>query len=209
MREKVNVKVWGRTIRIFHWSLVLFFTIAYLSGDDADTLHEYSGYIIIVLLAFRMVWGFIGTPTARFRSFIYSPAETRRYARAFITRHPIHYKGHNPFGSLMIFALLIFIGLTCWTGLEVYALEGRGPLAQEGNFLIAKVYADSDGQGVAPGREGDHDFWEGLHEFFANFTVFLIILHIVGAVAASIVHGENLIKAMVTGKLERVDKQDE
>lgn len=207
MGEKV--RKWGRTIRVFHWLLVLFFTIAYFSGDDADLLHAYSGYIIIGLLVFRIVWGFVGPPVSRFRAFIYGPAETWRYAKAFVTRHPVHYKGHNPLGSLMVFALLTFIGLTCWTGLEVYALEGRGPLAQAGDFLIANVYASSEDHEIISGRKGAHVFWEDLHEIFANFTVFLIILHILGVVAASIVHGENLIKAMITGKLDRVDNRHE
>ena len=199
-------KVWDIAVRVFHWSLVLFFATAYLTGDDADTLHAYAGYIIIGLLGFRFIWGFIGTRTARFRSFIFSPAETMRYARSFVTRNPIHYIGHNPLGSLMVFALLLFISLTCWSGLKLYAIEGKGPLAQDVNLVISQAYADDEHE-----REGhdksEHRFWKDVHELFANFTLFLVIMHILGAVLASIVHGENLIKAMITGRRERVDDQ--
>ena len=200
-----NKKVWDIAVRVFHWSLVLFFTTAYVTGDDADTLHAYAGYIIIGLLGFRVIWGFIGTATARFRSFLYSPAETMRYARSFVTRKPIHYIGHNPLGSLMVFALLLFISLTSWSGLKVYALEGKGPLAQEVNLVIPQAQADDDEHEQASRDKGAHRFWKEVHELLANFTLFLVIVHIIGAVLASIVHGENLIKAMVTGRRERVD----
>lgn len=202
-------KVWDLAIRGFHWSLVLSFTIAYFTGDDADTLHAYASYIIIGLLSFRFIWGFIGSATARFRAFIYSPAETMRYARSFVTRNPIHYIGHNPLGALMVFVLLLFISLTCWSGLKVYAIEGKGPLAQEVNILIAPAYADDEELERKNFDKQAHRFWKDVHEFLANFTLFLVITHIIGAVLASIVHGENLIKAMVTGRRERVDGQSE
>lgn len=203
MRDKK--KVWDLAIRVFHWSLVLSFTIAYFTGDDADTLHAYAGYLIIGLLGFRFIWGFVGSATARFRSFIYSPAETLRYARSFVTRSPIHYLGHNPLGALMVFALLLFVGLTSWSGLKVYAIEGKGPLAQEVNLLVATAYAEDEVHERKNIDKKAHRFWKDVHELFANFTLFLVIVHIIGAVLASIVHGENLIKSMLTGRRERVD----
>jgi cytochrome b len=127
------------------------------------------------------------------------------YARSFVTRSPIHYIGHNPLGALMVFALLLFVSLTCWSGLKVYAIEGKGPLAQEMNFLIAPAYAEDDAHERESFDKKAHRFWKDVHELFANFTLFLVIVHIIGAVLASIVHGENLIKSMVTGRRERVD----
>ena len=66
-----SVTVWDLPTRIFHWSLVFFFSVSYLSGDEFEELHSYSGYIIIGLLLFRVIWGFIGSRHARFSDFIY------------------------------------------------------------------------------------------------------------------------------------------
>jgi cytochrome b len=130
-----------------------------------------------------------------------------RYARSFVTRNPIHYIGHNPLGALMVFALLLFVSLTVWSGLKVYAIEGKGPLAQEVNLLMAPAYAEDEAYERGSLDKQAHHFWKDVHEFFANFTLFLVIVHIIGAVLASIVHGENLIKAMVTGRRECVESE--
>ncbi|VAW44447.1 Cytochrome b [hydrothermal vent metagenome] len=71
-----TVTVWDLPTRIFHWSLVFFFSFSYLSGDELEDFHAYSGYVIIGLLIFRVVWGFIGSPYARFSRFIYPPSTT-------------------------------------------------------------------------------------------------------------------------------------
>jgi len=197
-------RIWDLAIRLFHWSLVFFFTVAYLTGDDAESLHAYSGYIIIGLLVFRLLWGFIGTRTARFSSFIYSPAETLRYAKAFVSRHPIHYVGHNPLAALMVFALLFSIAFTCWSGLEAYAAEGKGPLAGNKTLLIPGAMADDD-EHERSRRHGGSELWEDLHEAAANLTLFLVFIHIAGVLLASVVHGENLIKSMITGKSESIE----
>lgn len=197
MKDDNLVKVWDIAVRIFHWSLVLFFTVAYLTGEEESQLHNWSGYVVLGLIVFRVVWGIIGTRYARFWSFIYSPANTIAYARSLLKGNPTHYLGHNPLGGWMVIALLIFISLTSWTGLELEAAEGRGPLAMDVT-IISPVYANGDGEHKREAGEGD-EFWEELHEFFANITVFLVFLHIGGVVFSSIVHRENLVRAMVTG----------
>ena len=198
-------QVWDLAIRVFHWTLVLFFTVAYLTGDDAEDLHAYAGYIIIGLLVFRLLWGFIGTRTARFSSFIYSPSETLRYAKAFVSRHPLHYVGHNPLAALMVFALLLSLAFTCWSGLKIYAAEGKGPLAGNNTLVIATALADDDEENERNSKHDGSELWEDLHEVAANLTLFLVFIHIVGVLLASVVHGENLIKAMITGKCERIE----
>ena len=197
MTDKEGIRVWDIAVRIFHWSLVLFFAIAYLTGEEESQLHNWSGYVVLGLLAFRVVWGLIGTRYARFWNFIYSPARTLAYARSLISGQPEHYLGHNPLGGWMVIALMVSIGLTSWTGLELEAAEGRGPLAA-GLHVIQPVFADDDFGNERKEEEGD-EFWEELHEFFANMAVTLVFLHIAGVVFSSVVHRENLVKAMVTG----------
>jgi len=199
-----QVRVWDPLVRLFHWSLVAAFIIAYLTGEEESLVHIYAGYFIIALLAFRILWGFVGTRYARFGNFLYSPRRTLDYLKGMFSGAPEHFTGHNPAGGWMIVMLLVSLLLTSYTGLKVYALEGHGPLAAAGTGagLVAPAYADEDDHG-APGRgeegEEDEEFWEEIHEFFANLTVVLVLIHVAGVIVASRLHGENLVRAMITG----------
>lgn len=124
------VVVWDVPVRIFHWSLVLFFAIAYLSGDESEQWHAYSGYVVTGLLVFRVIWGFIGTKYARFSSFVFSPQVIKQYLGSMLDEHPKRYLGHNPAGGAMVVTLLLTLTLCCWTGLVAYGKEGKGTLAQ-------------------------------------------------------------------------------
>lgn len=200
-----QVRVWDPLVRLFHWTLVAAFIIAYVTGEEDSLVHIYAGYYILGLLVFRIIWGFVGTRYARFSDFIYSPRRTVQYLKGMFSGKPEHFLGHNPAGGWMIVMLLVSLALTTWTGLKYYGLEGHGPLAA-GNVevaLIAPAYADDDeheGHEMNGEHSPDEEFWEELHEFFANFTVLLIVIHIAGVVVASRLHGENLARAMVTGR---------
>jgi cytochrome b len=192
-----HVRVWDVGVRIFHWSLVAFFALAYLTGEvDIESLHSWAGYTVIGLLAFRLVWGLIGTRYARFSNFIYGPKTVKRYAKSLLTRHPIHYTGHNPLGGWMVIALLLSLAMTSWTGLKLYAVEGKGPLADNAPGIIAVARANDNHDKT----EGDgEEFWEEVHEVFSHLSLILIFIHVGGVVVSSIVHRENLVRAMVTG----------
>lgn len=198
MNRDGQVKVWDIGVRIFHWSLVVLFTVAYLSGDEMETLHEVAGYGVLVLLAFRLVWGVIGSKYARFSDFIYGPKAVLGYAQSLRIGKPIHYLGHNPLGGWMVIALLLSLLLTTWTGLELYATEGKGPLASLDTPVIAAAQAGEREHEDDEGGDG-HEFWEEVHEFFSNLTLLLVFVHIGGVVLSSIAHRENLARAMVTG----------
>jgi len=178
-----NIKVWDPLVRIFHWSLVLAFIMAYASEDDFMLVHAYAGYTIITLLLIRLIWGFIGTTHARFSDFVRSPSAALNYLKETVTFKAKRYLGHNPAGGLMIIALLLSLLLTTLTGLGAYGIEGNGPLA---------------GWFSGMGHFGKEAF-EEVHEFFANFTLFLVIVHVAGVILGSISHGENLVRAMFTG----------
>ncbi|MCX4186409.1 cytochrome b/b6 domain-containing protein [Methylophaga sp. OBS4] len=195
--------VWDIAVRLFHWALVISFTTAYLTGDEESSLHTYAGYMVLGLIVFRLIWGFIGTQHARFKDFIYSPARVKAYAKSMLSGRVEHVDGHNPLGGIMVVALLISLALTSITGLKVYGLEGHGPLAQqESGFFISTAQASVPGKhsGGAKENEAAEDLWEDIHEFFANFTVFLIVLHIAGVVVSSRLEKQNLVKAMITGR---------
>ena len=199
-----RIKVWDIAIRVFHWSLVLLFFVAYLSGDDESSLHIYSGYAVMGLVAFRIAWGFVGTRHARFADFIYGLGATVRYARSLLARRPIHCLGHNPLGGWMVVALLLSVLGSCWSGLELYGAHGHGPLADFGSQAISSAAAHEEDdrdrrRESGSGRSSERRLWHEIHEALSNFTLFLVFLHIVGALSASAIHRENLVKAMITG----------
>lgn len=217
MSHEQSVKVWDPLLRIFHWSLVLLFIISYATGEEESAIHAWSGYGIVALLIFRFIWGVVGPKYARFTNFVYSPAEIMAYSRDLLVGNAKRYIGHNPLGGLMVVALLLSLSMTTFTGMMLYgAEEGKGPLAgvMQAELsvpqLIATAQADDDeyesyeyehGMGSMARHEDEeeHELLEEVHEFFANFTVFLIVIHIMGVMFESFVHRESLVSAMFSG----------
>ena len=185
MNDINQIKVWDLSVRVFHWSLASAFFIAYLTEDDFLDLHVFAGYTIAGLIVYRLFWGLIGTRHARFSDFVRPPREVFAYLKDMATFHPKRYIGHNPAGGAMVVALLVSLLITVLTGLSVYgAKEMAGPLAD--------LFAN------APNFVGN--VVEELHEFFANFTLFLVGFHVVGVILAGLQHGENLVRSMLNGK---------
>ncbi len=214
-----KIRVWDPFVRVFHWSLVTCFFVAYLSGEEEGMVHIYSGYAVIGLVLARLVWGFIGTRYARFSAFLYAPASLIRYLKDFASGRPEHYNGHNPAAAWMIFTLLFCLVLTSLSGLKVYGIEGYGPMASlpsatDSVSWDARIIRDArasenheNDQGHE--HEDEEEMWEEIHEFFANLTLLLVVVHVAGAIAASRVHKENLVKAMITGNKDaRPDSRD-
>lgn len=182
-----EVKVWDPLVRVFHWLLVIgFFTAYFTEGEDETlSLHTWAGYVVAGLILVRLVWGFIGTRHARFSDFVTRPVVVKDFLLSVVRLHPRRYLGHNPAGGMMVVALLISLLITVSSGMSLYAVEEQaGPLA-----------AWLGGLG-----ESWEDVFEGLHEFFANFTLFLVVLHVAGVLVESLLHGENLVRAMFTGR---------
>ena len=223
--NRPTVRVWDIFVRAFHWSVVAAFFVAYFTEDEFLTLHVWAGYAIGGFLALRVIWGVVGPRHARFTDFIYAPATVLSYTRDLLAFRAKRYLGHSPAGGAMIAALLIGLAATVWSGLELYAAEdGKGPLAGTVTVIGAPAQAAPSevgartqvaDRGESGEREGDErkehgktggdEFWEEVHEVLANFTLFLVILHIGGVVLASLAHRENLARSMVTG-LKRAEE---
>ena len=208
-----EIRVWDPLIRIFHWGLVLAFSIGYLTGEEESNLHIYAGYTVMGLIIFRVLWGFIGPRYARFDNFVYSPKTVIQYLKGLFARKPKHYIGHNPAGGFMVIAMLLCLCVITVSGLKVYAIEeGLGPLAGDTPALtiINSTYADSDDDdddSEHEENENGHDvdeeaeeFWEEIHEVSSNLMLLLVFLHIVGVIVSGRLHDERLVKAMFTGK---------
>lgn len=166
-----TVRVWDPFVRIFHWSLVALFILAFVTGDEIERLHVAAGYMIAALVVLRIVWGLVGPHHARFRGFVRLPAETFDYMSKAARGRAPRYIGHNPAGGLMTIVLLGMI----------VAIAGSGFLMTTDAFWGAK--------------------WvETLHKGLVYTTLGLIALHVAGVIATSVSHRENLVKAMITGR---------
>lgn len=184
MTENRQIKVWDPVVRIFHWTLVASFAISYLSAEESMWLHVNSGYLVLGLILFRVIWGFAGTSYARFSDFVYRPGIVIDYIKDIVKFRAKRYIGHNPAGGLMILLLLIFLVLTGLSGMMLYG-------ADDGAGLFAGIMS-----GMSHDRE---EALEELHEFFANGTVVLVFIHVAGVVFESLLHKENLIRSMWNG----------
>lgn len=180
-----EIKVWDLAVRLFHWVLASCFLVAYVTEDDYMTLHSYAGYTITGLLLFRLIWGFTGPRHARFSDFACAPRQIISYLIEVVRFRAERFIGHNPAGGAMVFALLASLGVTVVSGLIVFGVEqASGPLAGlmvRAPFVIGKRAED-------------------VHEFFANLTLVLVILHLAGVALASLQHRENLVYAMINGR---------
>ncbi len=96
-----QIKVWDLPVRVFHWSLVVGFTIAWFTGEQSEMLHSWAGYTVLGLVLFRIGWGIVGSRHARFSDFIYSPSRILAYLRSLCSGQPTHYLGHNPAGGFL------------------------------------------------------------------------------------------------------------
>jgi cytochrome b len=188
----LSVKVWDPLVRVFHWSLVLFFFTAYFTEDDFETIHVWAGYTVAALVGFRVIWGLIGTPHARFTDFVRSPAQVWRYVIAIPAGKARRYIGHNPAGGAMVITLLLSLAGTTLFGMALYgADEQAGPLA--GTWIASF----------------DEHTLKEIHEFFANFTLLLVGLHVAGVLFSSLHHRENLVRSMINGRKQaRPDDDD-
>ena len=140
---------------------------------------------------------------------MYSPRAVIGYLKGLLAGRPKHYIGHNPAGGCMIMVLLLTLAVGTDSGLKDYANEdGQGPLAGDTSYvsLISQDHADSDddddhGKHKKGHHEDDEEeVWEEIHEASSNFMLLLIVLHVAGVVVAGRLHGESLVKAMITGK---------
>lgn len=113
-----RILVWDMPTRVFHWLQVLSFGAAYLTAfsERMRNYHVALGYILLGLLVFRLLWGFVGTRYARFRSFLFNPKEVVVYLLTMIKGKPAHYLGHNPAGSVSVWLLLALGLFICVTG---------------------------------------------------------------------------------------------
>ena len=184
-----EVRVWDPVVRIGHWILAACVLVAWLF-DEPLRMHTWLGYLAAILVALRVLWGFVGPEYARFANFVRGPRAVGTYLAALARLAAPRYLGHSPAGGAMILALLAMIAVTTGTGMANLAADrGEGPLAT----VIAKVERPA-------GKHRPRLLIRTIHETAANITLALVVLHVCGVGLASLAHRENLVLAMITGR---------
>lgn len=173
--------------RLFHWSLAILVLIAWFTGEGegmAATLHRAAGSTLAGLLAFRIVWGFVGGEHARFADFAFAPAAILRYGRELAFAKPQRHLGHNPLGAVAVFFILINLIVIVATGLMSAGDHNAGPFAGPSGEAFAEA-----------------------HETAFGMLQVLVSLHLVGVIIETIATRDALVPAMIIGyKSRRADE---
>lgn len=179
------IKVWDLFVRISHWLLVLLVIVAYITanyGDAEFKWHSFNGYAIFVLVCSRIIWGLIGSTTARFSHFLKSPIRVIKYLKSLSTGKTSHFLGHNPAGGWMVAAFwLILLGQAVAGMFSSDDILAEGPL----------TYTVS-GSAVST--------LTGIHYLLFDLLIILIALHIAAVIYHQFFKKEKLIQAMLHGK---------
>jgi len=179
-----KVLVWDLPLRLFHWLLVLLVVVSFVSaktGGNAMQFHLLSGYAILALLLFRILWGFLGGTHSRFASFIRGPAAVISYLRGLSGHEAGRHLGHNPAGAWSVILMLAALLAQVATGLFANDdIATEGPLAK----LVSKALSDRI---------------TGIHHLNVKLLYALIVLHLSAIAFYVFYKRENLVKPMLTG----------
>lgn len=187
---KLPMRVWDGATRLFHWAIVITLVVSYVSIRSAGganaalwmRVHLISGETSLALLLFRIIWGLIGSETARFGAFLRSPLTGLRHLATLARREPDTQVGHNPAGGWMVVVLLLAVAFQVGTGL--FANDDgstEGPLMQ----FVPKQTSDTLSK---------------LHGIGFNILLGAVVLHVVAIVAYGVLKRQDLVRPMITGK---------
>lgn len=191
-----SVRAWDGPTRVFHWLLVTAVVSAYVTrhwGDADLRWHTWNGYVVLSLVVWRLLWGFVGSSTARFRSFFYWPWQAARYGIDFLLRRPRHFLGHNPLGGSVVFVLLGLLGVQGLLGLFSYDDHD----ANAGGPLAARV------------SDPVWTFATKLHMQIFDVLLVVIALHVAANIVYRFWKGENLVQAMISGRKPALVYEDQ
>jgi cytochrome b len=181
--ENKAVPVWDIPVRLFHWTLVLLIAFSWLSSEmDWMTWHMYSGYTILTLILFRILWGFVGSTHARFSDFIYGPRALIAYIKTLPSRTAAKFAGHNPLGGISVVLILLCV------------------LAQAGTGLFANDDIINEGPLFKHITKELSDWLTTIHKYNFNVLLALIGVHVAAVLYYLIYKSENLVKPMFTGR---------
>lgn len=180
----IRARLWDGPTRMTHWALVILVIFAWWSAETGRMdWHRLSGYAVVGLLIFRLIWGFAGSASARFASFVRGPEATLAYLKTLPSRAKADMPGHNPLGAWSVVAILLTLLVQVATGLyavDVDAIEA-GPLSDRVDFDTGRLFA----------KWHHWSFW---------MLEALVVLHLAAIAFYLIYKRANLVRAMVTGR---------
>ncbi|MCX4145053.1 MULTISPECIES: cytochrome b/b6 domain-containing protein [Paraburkholderia] len=177
-----RVLVWDVPTRLFHWLMVVLVAAAYATLKlNWIGWHVRSGEALLALLLFRVLWGCFGSETARFRSFVASPASALRHLSRLFRREPDVQVGHNAAGGWMVLVLLTLLLLETLSGLYVYnEVADEGSLSERVPAWIANAIST-------------------LHAVVWDALLAAVALHVLVIAIYAVVKGHNLLRPMLNG----------
>lgn len=176
-------------VRVFHWSVVILFSVLFITGDQgdgADAMHIITGYLLISVIAARILWGFIGDKNALWKNYLNHPKLIFTYLSKLLSSVKVKFQIHNPAGSSMILVMILTLLITTFSGLLLEAVfEFSGALLWLSAFI------------------GDDQSFliKELHSIAAHFMLFAIALHLLGVLYSSYRYRVNMPLMMITGRL--------
>ncbi|SDH06183.1 cytochrome b/b6 domain-containing protein [Roseospirillum parvum] len=190
-----KVRVWDLPTRLFHWTLVVLIAVLWWSGENGEMgIHQWAGYGALTLVVFRVVWGFVGSTTARFATFLTGPAAIKRYLEE-TKAGKVGHIGHNPIGALSATAMILLVLFQGITGL----------FASENTFLF---FEGPLADWVSTGTSESLTSW---HKTSFNLLLLIIALHVASTFFYLLVKKDDLVHPMMTGmkKVSRLDLKEE
>jgi cytochrome b len=187
------VRVWDLPTRAFHWTLAVLIALQYATGEFHFLdmrWHFWFGYATLALIAFRVLWGFLGSQTSRFADFVRGPRAVFGYIRAQFSTNPQTRIGHNPLGGWSVLALLASVA--------VQAVSG----------LFTSDDIDTDGPFVAHVSDSAVKLMTRVHHWNENVLLILVCLHVVAVLLYLVVKHDDLILPMLTGRKRAVQTRD-
>jgi cytochrome b len=179
-----RVRVWDLPVRLFHWLIAALFGFCWWSAEnDHLDWHMLSGFAVLTLVLFRIFWGFAGSATARFSSFLRGPRTVFGYARNLFRQSESVAFGHNPLGGWNVIALILLLLLQAVLGL--FAIDVDGIYGGPFDTLVS----------FETGRSVAH-----LHGRVFNLLLILTAIHLAAVAFYWLFRRENLIAPMITGR---------
>lgn len=175
------MKIWDLPTRLYHWIQATLF-ICLITGFGP---HLQLGLALFTLICWRLVWGFIGSDTSKFKNFVSSPTRTVRYLLGKESSHA----GHNPAGAWMVIALIATLFVQCFTGMALVGLFNSFPYAES---LLS---------------ENTLDVFRAIHRTSAQLLIVFVVIHL-SAIVIYKLRSKPLVKAMITGKQDSLPQKE-
>lgn len=185
--KTTSVRIWDLPVRLFHWLLVLGIGFSWFTAETGGNWmiwHERCGILLLSLILFRLVWGVVGSDTARFARFLGAPRQALQHLHEVRDQQTAYHAGHNPLGGWMVVALLLLVLFQAITGL----------------FANDDIMTEGPLSGLVSGKTSD--WLTGLHHLGFNLLLLLVGVHVVAILFYRLAKRTNLIKAMVTGSAD-------